>query len=177
AEVAQLISEVDRVAKQSDFNGTKLLDGNFTSQLFQVGANAGQAIAINNVVNAKADSLGSAKFAADIAGVALDDPDTDINEDLAAENTVFSQLQVKVTDADGKESTINIDAFTVKQGESITAATAAAINGKLGETGVYAKVDEGVITLTSVKAGQQFELAFDGPEVEGDDVTIATAAA
>ena len=59
AEVTQLVSEIDRVAKQADFNGTKLLDGSFTSQLFQVGANAGQAIAINSVVNA-ADSLGAA---------------------------------------------------------------------------------------------------------------------
>src|SRR3990167_7810641 len=38
AEVKQLTSEIDRVAKQADFNGTKLLDGSFTSQLFQVGA-------------------------------------------------------------------------------------------------------------------------------------------
>ncbi len=35
--MTQLVSEIDRVAKQSDFNGTKLLDGSFTSQLFQVG--------------------------------------------------------------------------------------------------------------------------------------------
>ena len=63
AEVTQLVSEIDRVAKQSDFNGTKLLDGSFTSQLFQVGANAGQAIAINSVVDAKAESLGSTTFA------------------------------------------------------------------------------------------------------------------
>ncbi|HEV7270405.1 MAG TPA: flagellin, partial [Pseudoxanthomonas sp.] len=50
AEVKQLTAEIDRVAKQSEFNGTKLLDGSFSSQLFQVGANAGQAIAIDKVV-------------------------------------------------------------------------------------------------------------------------------
>ncbi|MBT0178033.1 flagellin, partial [Listeria seeligeri] len=71
AEVTQLVSEIDRVAKQSDFNGTKLLDGSFTSQLFQVGANAGQAIAINSVVNAKADSLGAATFANGYTGTSL----------------------------------------------------------------------------------------------------------
>jgi len=63
AEVTQLVSEIDRVAKQSEFNGTKLLDGSFSSQLFQVGANAGQAIAIDKVVDAKASSLGSTTFA------------------------------------------------------------------------------------------------------------------
>ena len=56
AEVTQLVSEIDRVAKQSDFNGTKLLDGSFSSQLFQVGANAGQAIAIDKTIDAKANA-------------------------------------------------------------------------------------------------------------------------
>src|SRR5688572_27707165 len=63
AEVKQLTSEIDRVAKQADFNGTKLLDGSFTSQLFQVGANASQAIAIDKVVDAQAQALGGAMFA------------------------------------------------------------------------------------------------------------------
>ena len=34
----------------------------FSSQLFQVGANAGQAIAIDKVVDAKSTSLGKAQF-------------------------------------------------------------------------------------------------------------------
>src|SRR5690606_30215429 len=39
AEVAQLVSEIDRVATQTNFNGTNLLDGTFQAQDFQVGAN------------------------------------------------------------------------------------------------------------------------------------------
>jgi flagellin len=45
-EVGQLASEIDRVATQTQFNGTNLLDGSFTAQSFQVGANAGQTIAV-----------------------------------------------------------------------------------------------------------------------------------
>ncbi|MGE8247118.1 MAG: flagellin [Stenotrophomonas maltophilia] len=157
AEVTQLVSEIDRVAKQADFNGTKLLDGSFTSQLFQVGANAGQAIAINSVVNAKADSLGAASFANVYEGTSL------AAGDKATADSVFSQLQVVVTADGGTATPINIGDITVKAGESITAATAAAINGKLGETGVMAKVDNGVISLTSVKAGQTFTLGAAGP--------------
>ncbi len=126
AEVKQLTSEIDRVAKQADFNGTKLLDGTFSSQLFQVGANAGQAIAIDKVVDARAQTLGGVTFANTYAGTALG------------------------TDA------------------------AAAINNKLGETGVYAEVKAGVINLTSVKGGQEFALAFGGPVVAG--ATVSTAA-
>jgi len=151
AEVTQLVSEIDRVAKQADFNGTKLLDGSFTSQLFQVGANAGQAIAINSVVNAKADSLGAATFANGYTGTAL-------AVDKATADTTYSGLQVSVTPPGGTATTVTISDFTVKAGESITSATAAAINNKLGETGVVASVNAGVVSLASVKDGQTFAL-------------------
>lgn len=58
AEVAQLAAEIDRVATQTDFNGTKLLDGSFTAQAFQVGANAGQTVSIDQIANARSSSLG-----------------------------------------------------------------------------------------------------------------------
>jgi flagellin len=44
AEVGQLTSELDRIAKSTQFNGQNLLDGSFTSASFQVGANANQTI-------------------------------------------------------------------------------------------------------------------------------------
>lgn len=58
-EVTQLKAEIDRVANTSNFNGTKLLDGNFGSQTFQVGANAGETIAVSNMVDANTDALGT----------------------------------------------------------------------------------------------------------------------
>ncbi|WP_026433800.1 flagellin N-terminal helical domain-containing protein, partial [Paracidovorax oryzae] len=44
AEVGQLLSEMDRIAGNTEFNGQKLLDGSFGSATFQVGANANQTI-------------------------------------------------------------------------------------------------------------------------------------
>ena len=58
AEVAQLAAEIDRVATQTDFNGTKLLDGSFSAQKFQVGANAGQAITVDKIASARSSDLG-----------------------------------------------------------------------------------------------------------------------
>lgn len=43
-EVSQLLSELDRIAQTSEFNGQKILDGSFGTQQFQVGANANQTI-------------------------------------------------------------------------------------------------------------------------------------
>ncbi len=59
AEVAQLASEVTRVASQTQFNGLNLLDGSFLSQSFQVGANANQTIDIKSISDARATALGS----------------------------------------------------------------------------------------------------------------------
>ncbi len=62
AEVTQLRSEIDRVAKTTSFNGTKLLDGTFANAAFQVGANAGESISVQSTADVRAASLGSATF-------------------------------------------------------------------------------------------------------------------
>jgi flagellin len=46
SEITQLKSELDRIANTTTFNGKKLLDGTFKEN-FQVGANAGETIAVN----------------------------------------------------------------------------------------------------------------------------------
>jgi flagellin len=61
SEVAQLTEEIQRVATQTSFNGTKLLDGSFTNQSFQVGANAGETITLANVADVQLASLGQLK--------------------------------------------------------------------------------------------------------------------
>ena len=57
-EAQQLLQEVDRVATNASFNGVKLLDGSFTGQQFQVGANAGDTITIGSISSARIGSLG-----------------------------------------------------------------------------------------------------------------------
>jgi flagellin len=57
-EVSQLETEIDRVATQTQFNGINLLDGSFTAQQFQVGANSGQTITISSIASARASALG-----------------------------------------------------------------------------------------------------------------------
>jgi flagellin len=44
AEVGQLVAELDRISQTTEFNGSKLLDGTFGTQQFQVGANSNQTI-------------------------------------------------------------------------------------------------------------------------------------
>jgi flagellin len=49
-ESSQLIDEAQRIATQTNFNGVKLLDGTFTSQNFQVGANQGEVVVFNSIL-------------------------------------------------------------------------------------------------------------------------------
>ena len=58
AEVSQLVTEIDRVASMTEFNGMKLLDGSFASKAFQVGANANQTISVS-MDSARTTKLGS----------------------------------------------------------------------------------------------------------------------
>ncbi|AWH46542.1 flagellin [Stenotrophomonas sp. ZAC14A_NAIMI4_1] len=72
AEVQLLKQEIQRVAEQTNFNGTSLLDGSFTNQAFQIGANQGETINISQVANANISKLGnwtSATTSATASGV------------------------------------------------------------------------------------------------------------
>ncbi|AMM25023.1 flagellin [Variovorax sp. PAMC 28711] len=156
AEVTQLVSEIDRVSKQADFNGTKLLDGSFSSQLFQVGANAGQTIAVDKIANTTAGALGNVKFAASVTGAAI--------TDAAAAATLGGFTINGVTIGDVK---VTVGMTGADQGKAL----ASAINAKMGETGVYAtqnETDPSQVVLTSIKAGKDLVIA---------DGAVGTAAA
>ena len=59
AEVAQLKEEIGRVATTTKFNGTSLINGSFTAQAFQVGANSGETITLAAIANASLAALGT----------------------------------------------------------------------------------------------------------------------
>ncbi len=173
SEVTQLVAEIDRVAKQSEFNGTKLLDGSFSSQLFQVGANAGQAIAIDKVVDAKANALGGAMFAtATFTTVTPADGVTALKiEGMTLTNASGSAVAI---------DTVNVEAkgTAAATRDAASAALVTAINAKIGETGVYAEVGAaGAVTLSSVKDSVDKAGAFLGIAVETGTWTGGTAPA
>jgi flagellin len=58
AQVQQQIAEITRIASQTSFNGTKVLDGSSGLTTFQVGANVGNTISINLTQGVRADQIG-----------------------------------------------------------------------------------------------------------------------
>ncbi|WP_323137574.1 flagellin [Dyella subtropica] len=58
-EVQQRLSEITRIANQTDFNGKKVLDGSTGTLTFQVGANVGQTISVSMNQGVKTSQLGA----------------------------------------------------------------------------------------------------------------------
>jgi flagellin len=137
-EAQQLISEIDRVATNSAFNGSKLLDGSFANQDFQVGSGNNSDDRINiSIGNAKANSLGgggstgtTTTTSTAVSAVALEAGDLTING-----------FAVGASVSDGVSS----------QNSSASAiAKANAINAISGQTGITAKANATVMTLAAL---------------------------
>ncbi|MFN2329083.1 MAG: flagellin [Chromatocurvus sp.] len=65
-EVQQRLSEVDRIASQTSFNGRNVLDGSFGSALFQVGANVGETIGLDLETSVRTAEVGATATATSV---------------------------------------------------------------------------------------------------------------
>ena len=113
-EVTQLKAEIDRVAETTAFNGTKLIDGSFTDQEFQVGANLGERIKVAGIANAKSTDLGEYFTVTAAAGITA--PTTPgVDSSGTASNAQFAAGaagDLKITFGTGASAeTIDIRAF------------------------------------------------------------------
>ncbi len=139
SEVTQLKSEIQRVSEQTNFNGTKLLDGSFSGVAFQVGANAGETITIASIANTQVASLGGTinRYSASVSASAM----TSFATAIPA-----GGLTINGTDV----GAIAAGANSQERAGQITEA----INRVSSTTGVGASYDatSGQVTLTSAAA-------------------------
>lgn len=124
-EIQALSTEIDRVAQGTTFNGTKLLDGSFSSKTFQVGANnqATDKITISNIASARVADLGGAGASsqATVTGTAT-------TTALAAGDLTLNGVQVGASQAGTGLGQSAASAYSI----------AAAINAVSGQSGVTA---------------------------------------
>src|SRR5450830_1538921 len=123
SEVGQLKDEIDRVAKSTSFNGLNLLDGSFTAQSFQVGANAtsNDRIQIDKIANLTSGNV--------TAG-------------LTAGDLTLNGVQVGASTAGGQAGQTSSSAYAVAQ----------AINAAAGQSGVTAKANATVANAITTTA-------------------------
>jgi len=149
AEISQLVQEVDRVASTTEFNGLKLLDGSFSSQSFQVGANANQTIDVS-ITGAASKDLANYS----ITG-ANDTADNGSASTLDAANSVAaaSAIQDQTLTVSGSGGTLDIDVSTGSSAFDAAAAVSAkeastGVTADASTTAVLSSVDTGNVTLT-----------------------------
>jgi len=110
SEVDQLVSEINRIAETTTFNGSKVANGSLKSLNFQIGANAGETVAVKGV-DARASSLGSQPGAVQTT--------FDGGNAAAASQTALT-IQVG-----SSANATSVDVMSTANGGTITSATAA----------------------------------------------------
>ncbi len=136
-EVASLTSELNRLALSSEFNGTKLLDGNFGSALFQVGANANQNIQVTSA-NFQTTAYGNMRMGSRAATATVSDGDLTIG---STATTLASSAALTTSRVVGDTFTINGAAGSsdITYAAADSAKTVASlVNDKTSTTGVTA---------------------------------------
>jgi len=167
AEVQQRISEIDRIATQTNFNGINVLDGSAGSASFQVGANVGETISLGLSTNARSGALGQIATATGQATDALFAGGLTIavgNNDAVAIGATSATPTTTGTSAQEKVEAIN--------SAGVPGLTATAINE---QTAAFASV------VAAVGAADTYDLTINGTAVfdgydTGDEGTLTGSA-
>ena len=150
AEVQERIAEVDRIAKQTNFNGVKVLDGSFGTATFQVGANVGETISVSLTTDVTAAALGTVNTGVG-AGFDMTIDATDITVDFDSGGTSLGTATV----AAGSTLQQAIDEIN---GANIEGVTAFADGGEIR---ILSSVGDLTVT-TDATVGTTNELGFAG---------------
>jgi len=148
AEVSQLVSELDRIAQTTSFNGQKLLNGSFSEASFHIGPDAGQTISF---------SIGSAKAAS--VGSIADATGTEVADAAATDLTIAVGSGVATSIGSSADFAVSGDTY---RGANSAYAKAAAIN------------DANIASLTASAstAGTQTVGAIGGTALDTYSLTI-----
>ena len=168
-EVTQLISELDRIAQTTEFNGAKLIDGTFGTQKFQVGANANQTITASGV-NLRTAAYGNNQVNA--AGGAATLAAAGANNTTAGTVAINGALG-SATLTIAVNSTAEANAAKINAQKAITGVSASAqtdLSLTFGSTGAYSLTLQSDNTTTQAIS---FSLAATGT---ADGLSAAVAA-
>jgi flagellin len=141
-EVGQLNSELNRIAQTTNFNGTNILDGSFTSADFQVGANANQTITATTA-NFTTSKYGNNRQGSVVAGTVTSNTNKgDLNVGSTATLTTSGSGAAAAAGA-------TLAATKGTTGSSIAADAALKVNGSLGSATVNVAAGDSAKTVAA----------------------------
>ena len=134
-EVSQLTGDIGAIGNTTQFNGLNLLDGSFTGQNFQVGANVGNSISVS-IADARSQSLGAntlqsgaGVITASASGVTTAVLTGKLNVNgTSIDTSAASNLNDVVTDINNSSSTTGVTASRALTNVNTVAYTADATN-------------------------------------------------
>jgi flagellin len=179
-EVAAQISEVNRIASQTTYNGTNILDGSAGDVTFQVGANVGQTISLNLTQSMSAAKIGGGlvQTGQTVGTVAVS---TDASGAFTASGAAITSVNVL---SDGKGGFT----FTDQNNQTLSSTATAAIfsAGTTAGTGTAVTnltVTASLVTAMGATAGAaatasvaQINAINSPPTVSGLDISTVTGA-
>jgi flagellin len=162
SEVVQLRDEIDRVAKNTSFNGQKLLNGSFSAATFQVGANAGENITVAALTNSSADGLGKVVYGKDLVTTGTAGQVTDL--------TAITDASLSIT-VGGTAYTL-ADIGVARTAEERMGQIVEAINRKTSDTGVTAYMKASTVAAS---AGS-YDIEFRSAKLDSTGSAVAVTA-
>nr|WP_315230233.1 flagellin [uncultured Albidiferax sp.] len=162
AEVGQLTDEIDRIAKQTSFNGKKILDGSFAGAVFQVGANSGDVASLGALTNSTARGLADVAYAYDQSASAV----------AASSVTVLTSIAPSTLTISVAGSAATIDLGPIKaasSGEERMGQVVEAINRKSSDTGITAYLSQ------NDDQSYRFDLVSQKLDANGDPAAVTLA--
>lgn len=172
AEVKQLAAEIDRVAKQTNFNGQKILDGSFAGAVFQVGANSGDNVTLGALADTRSSQLSNVTYA--VNKISQNTQDIPAPAAIAKHDQEIKagKLQIQVGDlpAIELEKIDPANSSLERLGQVVTA-----INNKSADTGVTAYLtkregtqiyDLEIMSSNLDQENQPLEVKFSGFDIE-----------
>ena len=160
SEVGQLRDEINRVAKQTSFNGTKLLDGTFSAATFQIGANSGESITVAALTNASASGLSKVVYGSDVS--------TAVTSGEITTLTAITDGSLAIT-VDGTAYTLG-DIAVARTAQERLGQVVEGINRMTSETGVTAYLKP------SATAPDTYTIEFRSSKTDTDGSAVAVTA-
>lgn len=149
-EVTQLVAEVQRAATTTTFNGVNVLDGSFTNQSLQVGAQSGETISFS-VANMQTTALGvgsTSGYSASVTG-------TEVQATALVDGALTINgynVNAAVNDGVSLDGALAVATATSVDGAASGIAVANAINAASSDTNVTATVNATTLAGTAVTA-------------------------
>jgi len=194
-EVTQIQAEINRIAKTTEFNGQRVLDGTFTNASFQVGANSGQTIDVT-IASAKGSSIGaiaegtSASVTSTVASnITIKVGDGTVNNITSSASFADSNIAARSSSsAYAKAEAINDAGISNLTATAETAATNAfgAVGGTSGDTydltvngtSIYSgSAATSAISMTDIRDAVNAKSSTTGvvASISGSDITMTAS--